>query len=115
MRNALPVAKKAGIKVPIACIDGAVLVSPETEKIVEGLELSEYEINLILSATKGKEVFVELNTGYIYYKFAEKEKEYHYDIFNKRHFNVFVKVFITSFKDYENSVKEIIDNYLVKR
>ena len=38
-----------------------------------------------------------------------------YDIFNKRHFNVFVKVFITAFKDYENSVKEIIDNYLVKR
>lgn len=38
-----------------------------------------------------------------------------YDVFNKRHFNVFVRVFITSFKDYEKSIKEIIDNYLVKR
>ncbi len=100
MRNALPVAKKAGIKVPIACIDGAVLVSPETEKIVEGLELSEYEINLILSATKGKEVFVELNTGYIYYKFAEKEKEYHYDIFNKR-------TLLGRIKSYRNGVRYI--------
>lgn len=84
IRKALPVAKKAGIKVPIACIDGAVLVEPETKKIVEGLELSEDEINLILSAANRKEIFVELNTGYIYYKFAENEKEYHYDIFNKR-------------------------------
>ena len=49
IRKALPVAKKAGIKVPIACIDGAVLVEPETGNIIEGLELSEYEIDLILS------------------------------------------------------------------
>lgn len=84
IRKALPVAKKAGIKVPIACIDGAVLVEPETGNIIEGLELSEYEIDLILSSTQGKEVFVEINTGYIYHKFAENKKDYHYDIFNKR-------------------------------
>lgn len=38
-----------------------------------------------------------------------------YDVFNKRHFNVFVKVFITSFKDFENTIQTTIDNYLVQR
>ena len=84
IRKALPVAKKANIKAPIGCIDGAVLVDPQTNNIIEGLEFSQYEIDLILSAAEGKEVFVEINTGYIYHKFAEKEKEYRYDIFNKR-------------------------------
>lgn len=100
IRNALPVARKAGIKVPIACIDGAVFVIPETEEIIEGLELSEYEIHLILSAAKGKEVFVELNTGYLYYKFAEKEKEYRYDIFNKR-------TLLGRIKSYRNGVRYV--------
>ncbi len=38
-----------------------------------------------------------------------------YDVFNKRHFNIFIKVFIASFKDYESSVKEVINNYLMQR
>lgn len=38
-----------------------------------------------------------------------------YDLFNKRHFNIFIKVFIASFKDYEDSIKEVIDNYLMQR
>ena len=38
-----------------------------------------------------------------------------YDVFNKRHFNVFVKVFITSFKDFEDSVRDTINNYLIQR
>ena len=38
-----------------------------------------------------------------------------YDVFNKRHFNVFIKVFITSFKDYENIIRETINNYLIQR
>ena len=84
IRKALPIAKKAGIKVPIGCIDGAILIEPETKNIVEGLELSQYEIDLILSAAQSKQVFVELNTGYIYHKFAENEDDYRYDIFNKR-------------------------------
>lgn len=84
VRKALPIAKKAGIKVPIGCIDGAILIEPETKNIVEGLELSQYEINLILSAAQSKQAFVELNTGYIYHKFAENENDYCYDIFNKR-------------------------------
>ena len=71
IRKALPIAKKAGIKVPIGCIDGAILIEPETKNIVEGLELSQYEIDLILFAAQSKQVFVELNTGYIYHKFAE--------------------------------------------
>ena len=62
IRKALPIAKKAGIKVPIGCIDGAILIEPETKNIVEGLELSQYEIDLILSAAQSKQVFVELNT-----------------------------------------------------
>jgi len=84
IRKALPIAKKADIKVPIGCIDGAILIEPETKNIVEGLELSQYEIDLILSAAQSKQVFVELNTGYIYHKFAENENDYRYDIFNKR-------------------------------
>lgn len=35
-----------------------------------------------------------------------------YDVFNKRHFNVLIKVFMASFKDYENSIKDVINNYL---
>lgn len=38
-----------------------------------------------------------------------------YEIFNKRHFNIFIKVFIASFKDYEDSIKEVINNYLIQR
>lgn len=38
-----------------------------------------------------------------------------YEIFNKRHFNIFIKVFIASFKDYEDSTKEVINNYLMQR
>ena len=38
-----------------------------------------------------------------------------YDVFNKRHFNVFIKVFITSFKDFENSIQETINSYLIQR
>lgn len=38
-----------------------------------------------------------------------------YDIFNKRHFNIFIKVFIASFKDYEDSIKEVVNNYLMQR
>lgn len=38
-----------------------------------------------------------------------------YDIFNKRHFNIFVKVFIASFKDYEKVIKGVINNYLRQR
>ncbi len=35
-----------------------------------------------------------------------------YNVFNKRHFNVFVKVFMSSFGDFEKRVKKTIDNYL---
>lgn len=38
-----------------------------------------------------------------------------YDVFNKRHFNVFIRVFIASFKEYERNVKKVIDNYLKQR
>lgn len=38
-----------------------------------------------------------------------------YEIFNKRHFNIFIKVFIASFKDYEDSIKEVVNNYLMQR
>lgn len=32
-----------------------------------------------------------------------------YSVFNKRHFNVFVKVFMASFNEYENRIKRVID------
>ncbi len=35
-----------------------------------------------------------------------------YSRFNKRHFNVFVKVFMASFNDYEARVKKVIDKCL---
>ncbi len=38
----------------MGCIDGAVLIQPETGDIIEGLELSQYEIDLILSSVQGK-------------------------------------------------------------
>lgn len=38
-----------------------------------------------------------------------------YDVFNKRHFNVFVKVFMASFLEYENRVKSAIGEYLKQR
>lgn len=38
-----------------------------------------------------------------------------YQVFNKRHFNVFIKVFITSFKDYEKIIQDTINNYLIQR
>ena len=38
-----------------------------------------------------------------------------YDVFNKRHFNVFVKVFMCSFNEYESRVKKVIGDYLKQR
>lgn len=38
-----------------------------------------------------------------------------YDVFNKRHFNVFVKVFMVSFSEYENRVNNAINEYLKQR
>lgn len=38
-----------------------------------------------------------------------------YDVFNKRHFNVFVKVFMISFTEYEKRIKNAINNYLRER
>lgn len=38
-----------------------------------------------------------------------------YEVFNKRHFNIFIKVFIASFKDFEDSIKDVINNYLMQR
>lgn len=38
-----------------------------------------------------------------------------YQIFNKRHFNIFIKVFMASFKEYEKSINVVIDNYLKQR
>ena len=35
-----------------------------------------------------------------------------YNVFNKRHFNVFVKVFMSSFGDYEKRIKKIIEKNL---
>lgn len=35
-----------------------------------------------------------------------------YKVFNKRHFNVFIKVFMASFGDYEEAIKKVIDTYL---
>lgn len=35
-----------------------------------------------------------------------------YPTFNKRHFNVFIKVFMASFNDYERRVKKVINDYL---
>lgn len=35
-----------------------------------------------------------------------------YPIFNRRHFNVFIKVFMASFNEYESRIKKIINNYL---
>lgn len=38
-----------------------------------------------------------------------------YEKFNKRHFNIFIKVFMASFKEYEKSASVVIDNYLKQR
>lgn len=38
-----------------------------------------------------------------------------YDVFNKRHFNVFVKVFMVSFTEYEKRIKNTINEYLKQR
>lgn len=38
-----------------------------------------------------------------------------YDTFNKRHFNVFVKVFMISFGEFEKRVKSAINEYLKQR
>lgn len=38
-----------------------------------------------------------------------------YDVFNKRHFNVFIKVFMCSFDEYETRVKNAIGKYLKQR
>ena len=35
-----------------------------------------------------------------------------YPKFNKRHFNVFIKVFMASFNEYEGRIKKTIDEYL---
>ena len=35
-----------------------------------------------------------------------------YDVFNKKHFNIFIKVFMASFNDYEDRIKKIIDEYI---
>lgn len=102
IRKALPVAKKAGITAPIGCIDGAVLVQPQTGNIIEGLELSKSEIDFILSATEGKELFIEVNTGYFYYKFATAEKEYRYDIYNKRTIQGRIKSFLEGIRYIKN-------------
>lgn len=38
-----------------------------------------------------------------------------YDIFNRRHFNIFCKIFMASFKEFEVSVKNTINDYLKQR
>lgn len=38
-----------------------------------------------------------------------------YDRFNKRHFNVFIKVFMMSFNEYEKQIKKVIDENLKMR
>ena len=35
-----------------------------------------------------------------------------YDTFNKRHFNVFIKVFMASFNEYEHRINEVIEDYI---
>ena len=35
-----------------------------------------------------------------------------YDTFNKRHFNVFIKVFMASFNEYEHRINEVIEEYI---
>ncbi len=102
IKKALPVAKKAGITAPIGCIDGAVIVQPQTGSIVEGLELSKKEVDFILSVTEGKELFIEVNTGYFYYKFAATEKEYSYDIYNKRTLRGRIKSFLGGIRYIKN-------------
>ncbi len=38
-----------------------------------------------------------------------------YNRFNKRHFNVFIKVFMVSFNEYEKQIKKVIDENLKMR
>lgn len=38
-----------------------------------------------------------------------------YDVFNRRHFNVFIKVFMISFGEYEKRIKASINEYLRQR
>lgn len=38
-----------------------------------------------------------------------------YDRFNRRHFNVFIKVFMMSFNEYEKEIKKVIDENLKMR
>ncbi len=38
-----------------------------------------------------------------------------YDRFNRRHFNVFLKVFMISFNEYEKQIKKVIDDNLKMR
>ena len=38
-----------------------------------------------------------------------------YDVFNRRHFNVFIKVFMASFGEYEKRIKKTIEEYIKLR
>ena len=37
-----------------------------------------------------------------------------YDKFNKQHFNIFIKIFLSSYFEFERQIEETINNYLNK-
>jgi len=84
IRKAMPVVLRAGIDVPFACIDGNILYDPIKKQVVQDLRLSREEINFIIDAAMEEDAFVELCDGDKYYKYAEKEELYQYDVYNKR-------------------------------
>ena len=94
IKKTLPIAKKAGVTVPFACIDGTLLFDPMKKQVVEELSMNNNELKYVLDIANNKNLFIEVNDGYRYYKFAKNEALYQYDIFNKRTFLGRIKSFV---------------------
>lgn len=94
IRKTIPVAKKAEVNTPFACIDGTLLFDPVHSRVVEELCLSKKELDYILDIAVNKDMLVEVTDGYHYFKYARDESLYKYDIFNKRTFSGRIKSFL---------------------
>lgn len=84
IQKTLPVASKAGIRLPFACIDGTLVYDPVKKQVLRDFRLQREQMEYILDLVKNKDVLVEISDGYQYYKYAPREELYQYDIYNER-------------------------------
>lgn len=98
IRKTLPIIRKAGIDVPIVCMDGTILYDPIKNKILEDFQLSREEAFSILDYVKEKNTYIEFADGHRYFKYFRSKEYKKYDIFNQHDF-------LGRIRSYSNGVR----------